>query len=83
MFFKSHYIPLMCIANGCTVPDVENTITTTINNQSLLKLPVKAIAENIAQQKFCGKLNLPYIYKGLCGIALRLFTLVYNCIKIL
>ena len=35
-----------------------STITTTINNQSLLKLPVKAIAENIAQQKFCGKLNL-------------------------
>ena len=34
------------------------TITAGINQQSMLKLPVKAIAENIAQQKFFGKMNL-------------------------
>ena len=34
------------------------TITTGINQQSMLNLPVKAIGENIAQQKFCGKMNL-------------------------
>ena len=34
------------------------TITTGINQQSMLNLPVKAIAEIIAQQKFCGKINL-------------------------
>ena len=34
------------------------TITAGINQKSMLKLPVKAIAENIAQQKFCGKMNL-------------------------
>ena len=30
------------------------TITTGINQQSMLNLPVKAVAENIAQEKFCG-----------------------------
>ena len=34
------------------------TITANINQQSVLNLPVKAIAENIAQKKFCGKMNL-------------------------
>ena len=34
------------------------TITAGINQQSILKLPVKAIAETIAQQKLCGKMNL-------------------------
>ena len=34
------------------------TITAGINQQSMLNLPVKAIAESIAQQKFCGKMNL-------------------------
>ena len=34
------------------------TITAGINQQSMLNLPVKAIAENIAQQKFCGRMNL-------------------------
>ena len=29
-------------------------ITTGINQQSMLNLPVKSIAENITQQKFCG-----------------------------
>ena len=29
----------------------------------MLNLPVEAIAENIAQQKFCGKMNLSWIYR--------------------
>ena len=29
----------------------------------MLNLPVKVIAENIAQQKFCGKMNLSLIYR--------------------
>ena len=59
-FHKSLHTPL-CIATSAARYLVSKilTITSTINNQSLLKLPVKAIAENIAQQKFCGKLNLP------------------------
>ena len=34
------------------------TITAGINQQSMFNLPVRATAENIAQQKFCGKINL-------------------------
>ena len=34
------------------------TITAGINQQSMLNLLAKAIAENIAQQKFCGRMNL-------------------------
>ena len=63
--FISHYIPpnvltLLLHGTWCRkyIFVFLFTITTTINNQSLLKLPVKAIAENIAQQTFCGKLNL-------------------------
>ena len=29
----------------------------------MLSLPVKATAENIAQQKFCGRMNLSKIYR--------------------
>ena len=32
-------------------------LTAGINLHPLLKLPVKAIAENIAQQKFCDKMH--------------------------
>ena len=39
------------------------TITAGINQQSMLNLPVKEVAENIAQQKFCGRMNLSYIYR--------------------
>ena len=52
-------------------------MTAGINKQSVLKLPVKETAENIARKKFCGKLTYPK-YNGVCGIALRLFTLVKN-----
>ena len=34
------------------------TITTGRNKQSLLQLQVKAIAENTAEKKFCGKPDL-------------------------
>ena len=34
------------------------TVTAGINQQSVLSLSVKATAENIAQRKFCGKMNL-------------------------
>ena len=34
------------------------TITAGINQQSMLNLSVKAMAENIAHQKFCGRMNL-------------------------
>ena len=46
-FFINHYIP----------PSVSHyrkyTITAGINYQSMLKLPVKTIAENVEQLKFC------------------------------
>ena len=60
-YFSVNGMMILCIATSAARYLMSKilTIITTINNQSLLKLPVKAIAENIAQQKFCGKLNLP------------------------
>ena len=58
-FHKSLHTPL-CIPTSAARYLMSKilTITAGINQQSILKLPVKAIIENIAQQKFCGKMNL-------------------------
>ena len=58
-FHKSLHTPL-CISTSAARYLISKilTITTGINQESMLNLPVKAIAENIAQQKFCGKINL-------------------------
>ena len=37
---------------------ISHYIPAGINQQPMLNLPVKATAENIAQQKVCGKMNL-------------------------
>ena len=58
-FHKSLHTPL-CIPTSAARYLMSKilTITVGINQQSMLNLPVKAIAENIAQQKFCGRMNL-------------------------
>ena len=58
-FHKSFHTPL-CIPTSAARYLMSKilTITAGINQQSMLNLPVKAIAESIAQQKFCGKMNL-------------------------
>ena len=58
-FHKSLHTPL-CIPTSAARHLMTKilTITAGINQKSMIKLPVKVIAENIAQQKFCGKMNL-------------------------
>ena len=58
-FHKSLHTPL-CIPTSAARYLMSKilTITTGINQQSMLNLPVKAAAENIAQQKFRGRINL-------------------------
>ena len=57
-FHKSLHTPLYIPTAALYLMSKILTITAGINQQSMLKLLVKAIAENIAQQKFCGKMNL-------------------------
>ena len=58
-FHKSLHTPL-CIPTSAARYLMSKilTITAGINQQSVLNLPVKAIAKNIAQKKFCGKMKL-------------------------
>ena len=58
-FHKSLHTPL-CIPTSASRYLMSKilTIAAGINQQSMLNLPVKAIAENIAQQKFCDRMNL-------------------------
>ena len=58
-FHKSLHIPL-CIPTSAARYLMSKilTITAGINQQSMLNLPVKEVAENIPQQKFCGRMNL-------------------------
>ena len=58
-FHKSLHIPL-CVPTSAARYLMSKilTITTGISQQSMLNLPVTAIAENIAQQKFFGEMNL-------------------------
>ena len=58
-FHKSLHTPL-CIPTSAARYLMSKilTITAGINQKSMLNLPVKAIAQNIAQEKFCGKMNL-------------------------
>ena len=58
-FHKSLHTPL-CIPTSAARYLMSKilTITAGINQQSMLNLPVKAIAENIAQKKFYGRMNL-------------------------
>ena len=64
IFHKSLHTPL-CISTSAARYLMSKilTITVGINQQSMLSLPVKAIAENIAQEKFCGRMNLSLIYR--------------------
>ena len=59
IFHKSLHT-LLCIPTSAAryIMSKIHIITTGINQQSMLNLPVKTIAENIAQQKLCGKMNL-------------------------
>ena len=58
-FHKSLHTPLCIPTSAARYPISKILIITTgINRQSMLNLPVKAITENIAQQKLCGKMNL-------------------------
>ena len=58
-FHKSLHTPL-CIPTSAARYLMSKilTITAGINQQSMLNLPVKVIAKNIEQQKFCGRMNL-------------------------